>query len=137
MCTLDNITAAKELFIKDKYATKATGIEILEFSDDYAKCSFTVDDRHMNAMNSVMGGALFTLADFTFAIVSNFNKPYSTVTSSTNMTYIKSVSNGTVYSESKLIHNGKTCCTYEISITNSNDDLLAVAIINGIHVYNK
>ena len=68
---MTNIEKAKEFFIKDRYAMITTGIEIEEVEEKYAKCSLKINENHTNATGHVMGGAIFTLADFTFAVSIN------------------------------------------------------------------
>ena len=62
------IEDARAYFMNDRFAMDTTGIEILDVKEKYAKCSFAVDERHQNATGHVMGGAIFTLADFVFAV---------------------------------------------------------------------
>lgn len=68
---MDLLTKVREQFKKDRFATEATGITIEAVDENYAKCQLIVEEKHMNAAGSVMGGALFTLADFTFAVAAN------------------------------------------------------------------
>ena len=42
-----------------------------DLSDDEAVCSLVLSDEHKNAYGGVMGGVIFTLADFAFAVLSN------------------------------------------------------------------
>ena len=56
----------REFFAKDRFATD-NGATIEEVDDGYAKCSLEIQPHHLNAANTVMGGAIFTLADFAFA----------------------------------------------------------------------
>ncbi len=125
---------AREQFKGDKYAIDTTGIDILEVSKGYAKCCFRVTDKQKNARNSVMGGALFTLADFTFAVASNYNMPYATVTNASQISFLHAGTDGVIYAESRLLHNGRTSCTYQIDIKDESGVLLAIAVVNGIHV---
>ncbi len=129
-----DVEEARSIFIHDRYAMVTSGIDILEVADGYAKCCFTPDARHKNARDAVMGGALFTLADFTFAVASNYNKPCGTVTSVSQITFLRGASDGVIYAESRLIKDGRTACTYEISVTDKNGTLLALVTANGIHV---
>ena len=69
----------REFFKDDIFATKMLGAKIEEARDDYAKCSFKIDSNHMNAKGIVMGGAIFTLADFTFAVATNQHEEYNTL----------------------------------------------------------
>ena len=63
---------AKFFFQQDKFATCAAGIVLKELDENGAVCTMTITDNHLNAVGSVMGGALFTLADFGFAAAANF-----------------------------------------------------------------
>lgn len=70
MATFSDIDSAREFFKKDKFATDM-GIVLDELYDDECVCSLTLTDGHKNAYGGVMGGAIFTLADFAFAVCSN------------------------------------------------------------------
>lgn len=129
-----SVEEARSIFIRDRYAMETTKIDILEVADGYAKCCFELSDEHRNALGSVMGGALFTLADFVFAVATNYNKPYSTVTSVSSISYLRGCKSGTIYGESRLIKDGRISCTYEINVTDEEGKLLAVVTTNGIHV---
>ena len=129
-----DLEEARRIFKNDRYAMETSGIDILEVADGYAKCCFVPNASHKNARGAVMGGALFTLADFTFAVASNFNQPRGTVTNVSQISFLRGVSEGTVYAESRLIKQGKTCCTYQIDITNDKNELVAVVMASGIHI---
>lgn len=70
--TLDELKAE---FSKDRFATIAAGCRILEGDKGYARCEMDITDTHRNGMDNVMGGAIFTLADFALAIASNVGQP--------------------------------------------------------------
>ena len=62
---------AKEIFSDDRYAIELTGVEIVEVGEHESVCTLAVDSRHRNARGAVMGGALYTLADFAAAVAAN------------------------------------------------------------------
>lgn len=70
MANFDTLESAREFFYKDKFAVN-TGITLDEITDDVAICSLDIKDDHRNAYGGVMGGVIFTLADFAFAVLSN------------------------------------------------------------------
>ena len=70
MANFDTLESAREFFYKDKFAVN-TGITLDEITDDVAICSVDIRDDHRNAYGGVMGGVIFTLADFAFAVLSN------------------------------------------------------------------
>ena len=70
MANFNSLEEAREFFYKDKYAVK-TGITLDEITEEEAICSLNLTDEHRNAYGGVMGGVIFTLADFAFAVLSN------------------------------------------------------------------
>lgn len=61
----------KSTFENDRFATQAAGCRIVSGERGHAVCEMALTDMHNNAMGSVMGGAIFTLADFALAIACN------------------------------------------------------------------
>lgn len=62
------------VFKNDRFATVAAGCRVVEGSKGRAVCSMKLADVHRNAMGNVMGGAIFTLADFALAIACNIGE---------------------------------------------------------------
>ncbi len=74
---------ARAYFAQDRFATQRCGARIDEARPGRSVCSIDVTEGHRNAMGNVMGGAIFTLADFALAVASNFRQqPSVTATSS-------------------------------------------------------
>ncbi len=66
--------ATKDLerfFSNDVYATQVTKCRIVEGWKGHGVAELDIEDMHRNALGAVMGGVIFTLADFAFAIASN------------------------------------------------------------------
>lgn len=131
---MTNLEKAREFFAKDKYATESTGIVIDEVGEKYAKCSLKLNASHKNAVGGVMGGVMFTLADFVFAIATNFNQENITVTTVSQISYLGAVKGDTLYGESRLIKDGKTTCFYEIQITDNLGSNVAIVTTTGTHL---
>ena len=131
---MTDLEEARKFFANDRYATEATGIVIEEVGSHYAKCSLKIDDRHMNAVGHVMGGVVYTMADLTFAISTNFRAERPTVTNVAQISYMNSPEGDTLYSQSKLLRDGKHICFYEIRIWDSTGKDIAVVSINGFHI---
>ncbi|MCR5188554.1 MAG: PaaI family thioesterase [Treponema sp.] len=128
---MTDLEKAKEFFNDDKFATQAAGIELVEVSDKYAKCYMKIQDKHLNAANMVMGGAIFTLADFAYAVASNFNQT-PTVTRTSEITYLGQPRGDSLIAETKLIKDGRTTCTYEIIVKDEYNSMVALVISNGM-----
>ena len=124
---------ARKFFSNDRFATECLGAEIEAVGENYAKCSLTLDRRHYNAVGQVMGGVAFTVADFVFAVASNFRHS-PTVTLTSQISYLNAVKGTRLYGESKLIKDGKRTCFYEVSITDDLGTAVANVVITGAHI---
>ncbi len=130
---MTDLEKAREFFKNDRYATEATGIVIDAVGEKYAKCSLKLDGRHKNAVGHVMGGVMFTLADFVFAVATNFNQSI-TVSVVSQISHLSSPKGDTLFGESRLIKDGKHACFYEIEITDNLGTKVALASISGTHL---
>lgn len=70
-------------FANDQFATRAAGCTVVEASRGHAVCEMKLTEIHRNATGNVMGGAIFTLADFALAIACNIGEPPSVSVSNT------------------------------------------------------
>ena len=125
----------KEFFKKDIFATEVVGIEILEAKNDYAKCMLNISDNHKNAKGIVMGGAIFSLADFTFAVAANQHESYYTVSTTSSISYLRPAIGKRLYAETTLLKEGKTVCFYEVKVYNEIKDVIAKASFSGTHIF--
>lgn len=131
---MSDMEEARAFFAKDRYATEVTGIVIEDVGEHYAKCSLKLDGRHLNAVGHVMGGVVYTMADLTFAISTNFRTERPTVTNVAQVSYLNSPEGDTLYSESKLLKDGHRICFYEIRIRDNTGKDIAIVSMNGYHI---
>lgn len=78
-----SLAEVREVFAHDRFATDACGCRVVEASRGHAVCEFDIGQRHRNQLGNVMGGAIFTLADFTVAVASNVGENPSVSVSNT------------------------------------------------------
>ncbi len=123
---------AKKIFDNDRYA-KLTGIEIIEAGSGYCRARMQVEEMHLNAANVLQGGAIFTLADLAFAVASNSHGNVA-LSINAHISYLKSVSTGTLYAEATEVGEPAKLGHYDVVIT--DDTKKIVATFNGI-VYRK
>lgn len=120
----------KKFFRRDRFVEN-NGIEIIEVTDKHAVCRAKINDNHLNANDCVQGGMLFTIADFTMAVLSNALHPV-TVTSTANITYIAPCFGATyIEAESKEIALSRHNCVHEVTVKDDKGNLICVAQING------
>ncbi len=129
---LKTIEEVRALFAKDRYATDS-GAYIEEIGEHYAKCSIRLDERHRNAVGAVMGGVYFTLADFTFAVATNWKKP-EVVSLNSTVTYLAPAKGELLIAEAFCVKEGKATNCYRIDICDEMKKLLATVTITGYRV---
>ena len=120
-----------KLFENDRFATE-NGAVIEEVEEHYAQCSLKLGSRHRNAMGAVMGGVPFTLADFAFAVASNWQKP-GTVSLSSNITYLGRAKGGALIAEAICVKDGRTTCYYRIDVCDDLGNAVAAITTTGYH----
>ena len=125
-----NLEQARNFFGNDRFATVAAGIEIDEVAPDYAKCSMKLTRDHKNALGAVMGGALFTLADFTFAVATNVDG-VPTVSLTSQISYLSPAKGDVLYGEAKCVKSGRTTCVFNIDITDDRGVHVALVVATG------
>lgn len=126
---MNTIEEVREFFKNDRFATE-NGAVIEEIGDHYAKCSIVLRDIHKNAMGALMGGVPFTLADFTFAVASNWQKP-GTVSLNSNIAFLGTSKGTKLTAEAKMIKNGRTTCYYMINVTDDTGRQIASVATTG------
>jgi acyl-CoA thioesterase len=72
-----------------------------------------------------MGGAIFTLADFCYAVAANAEK-LSAVTESAHIMFLNQVRGNKLIAEAKCLKSGRRNCYFEISITDELGTNVAV-----------
>ena len=129
----DYLSEVQERFKKDLFATETTGIDIIEVGDHYAKCVLHLASKHRNAMGAVMGGVIYTLADFTFAVAAN-HAVLNTVSVSGDIKFINSTKGNSLYAEARCLKNGKTTGFYDITINDDSGNIISKVSIVGARV---
>jgi acyl-CoA thioesterase len=114
----------KKFFQEDKFA-HSLGIELIEASGGRAKAKLEIREHHLNAFNTVHGGAIYALADMAAGIAANMNGN-SAVAVNANISFVKSVSGGALFAEATEISSNNKLAAYTIKVTDEKDDLIAI-----------
>lgn len=114
----------KKFFKRDKFA-EYTGIELLDAKKGYARCKMEITEKHLNGIGTVHGGAIFTLADFTFAVAANSYRTV-TVAINANISFMKAARSGTLFAEAEEISMNPKLGTYTINVTDDTGELIAI-----------
>ena len=81
----------KEFFKRDKFAEHC-GMELVDVSPGSAKAEMMVKKEHLNGLNTVHGGALFTLADLALDAANSYGM--ATMAINVSITYMTAVIKG-------------------------------------------
>ena len=84
-----------------------------------------IEERHLNSLGIVQGGALFTLADLAAAAAINAHGN-AAVGINTNIYFVKAASKGTLIAEAKETSISPKIATYNVDITDDNGDIIAI-----------
>lgn len=130
-----DLSKAKERFVNDLFATDVTGIEIIDVGELYAKCTLVLQPKHLNAMGAVMGGVIYTLADFAFAVAANYDT-LDMVSISGDIKFLSSTNGNVLYAEARCIKKGRRNSFFDIDVTDNNGKLVAKISILGAKILN-
>ncbi len=126
---MSDIEKIREFFANDRFATE-NGAVIEQVGENAATVSMNIESRHRNAAGIVMGGAIFTLADFAFAVASNHNK-LGTVSLSANITFLKASKGDRLTAKAECVRDGRTTCYYRVTVTDNTGALIAEVTTSG------
>ncbi len=121
---------ATERFHKDCFATEVVGIVIDKADIGYAMCHVDITPKHHNAEGYVMGGVIFTLADFAFAVAANTGAML-TVTLTGNINFLSGTKADTLIAVAECEKKGRSICFYNVKITDEKGNLVATVSENG------
>lgn len=124
-----DIERIREVFSKDRFATE-NGAVIEEVGEHYAKCSMELTEHHFNAAGGVMGGVHFVLADFAFAVATNWNG-MGVVSLSSTITYLGAVKGKKLIAEAECVKEGRSTVFYHVLIRDDFDNMIAEVGITG------
>lgn len=130
MPTLEEI---RTRFAEDRFAAE-TGVEVVEAEPGRAVCVLPVNPKLLNANGVPMGGALFTLADFAFAIAVNGYSEDITVSQHISMTFLAAAKGSKLTAEAVCLKSGRHTCLYEVRVSDDLGTYVAHMTVNGYTV---
>lgn len=114
----------KKFFAERDEFARLCGIELIEVGKGTAKARMRIEEHHLNGVRSVQGGAIFTLADLTFAAACNSHGTVA-VAIQVSITFIKAASSGTLTAEAREVAMNPKLGTYSILVTNDAGEVVA------------
>ena len=105
---------ARSYFSKDRFATD-NGMTLDELDDSHSVASMTLGDRHRNAYGGIMGGAIFTLADFAFAALTN-DLSRTTVAQQVSISYLAAPKGTRLVATARYKKDGRASCVVNVDV---------------------
>lgn len=113
-----------EFFRQNDLFARHCGIELLDGKPGWARAKMEIKPFHLNGAKTVHGGAIFSLADFTFAVAAN-SQGQLALAISTNMSFVKAAYAGTLYAEAEELSINRKLGTYQVRIIDEKQQLIA------------
>ena len=124
---LDENTPLEEIqqfFAHDLFASQACGCRIIEASHGHAVTEFEIGAIHRNAMGAVMGGAIFTLADYALAVACNMGEE-PTVSVSNTIEFMAATRGTKLRATCDADKSGRSLGFYTVDVTDDLGNLVA------------
>jgi acyl-CoA thioesterase len=115
MGAFGSVEEAKEYFACDRFAT-GNGMVLEEVDAVHSVCSLVLADAHKNAYGGVMGGAIFTLADFAFATLTN-DRERVTVAQQVSINYLSAPKGAKLTARASYRKDGRSSCVVNVDVT--------------------
>ena len=120
---MPDIEHIKTFFTENDRYAKHSGIRLVEAEPGRAVAEMDVKEFHLNSVGVVHGGAMFTLADFAFAVASNSHGQMSLAVNIT-MNFVKAATGGTLRAVCEKVADGKLAA-YQATVTEESGDVVA------------
>ena len=130
---MDYLETARERFSGDRFASEALGAVIDALDENGAVCSVALEERHLNGVGEIMGGAIFTLADFAFAVATN-SAEETTVTQTSQITYLGRPKGKRLIAASKKVRSGRSICVYTVDVKDELGSAVALVTVTGYRI---
>lgn len=122
----------KTHFERDRVAQQF-GMEIVSIGDGSAVVRMPVQEIHKNSIGTVHGGALFSLADYAFAISGN-SHGHVAVALDASISFIRATTDGVLTATAREVARNRKIGNHIVEIADESGEL--VALFKGT-VYNK
>lgn len=121
---MENKIKKLEQILKNDRFAQASDIQLVAIGRGEAQAEMQVSDKHLNGVNIIQGGALFTLADFAFAAASNSHGRIAVATNA-SISFFKGIASGKLTAYAKELNSGNTLAHYSVDIYDDNNNRIA------------
>ena len=115
----------------DRYAVDVTGVEIQDAGPGTSVCTLKLRPELLNANHKPMGGAIFTLADFAFAVAANGYAARVTVSQQVSISFLAPSRGQVLTARADRLKEGKHTSLYAVDVTDETGAYVAHATVTG------
>lgn len=118
------MSKALDFFRENDLFARHCNIELIDCRPGWSRVSMEIQPFHLNGAKTVHGGAIFSMADFAFAVAAN-SQGQLALAVNTTMSFVKAVNSGTLYAEAEELSLNRRLGTYQVRISDEQDELVA------------
>jgi acyl-CoA thioesterase len=115
----------KRFFTEHDQFARHNGLELVSVAPGQARVKMTLQPHHLNGVDLAHGGAIFTLADFAFAVASNSHGTLA-VAINVSISFLKAVRAGTLFAEAREVSRNPRLGSYTVEVRDDAGELVAV-----------
>ena len=114
----------RRFFRRDRFAARA-GMRLTEVGPGRAVARMRLQPEHLNGVDVVQGGAVFTLADLAFAAACNSHGPVA-LAIDVSISFLRAVSTGTLTAEAREVSRSSRLSRVEVEVRDRAGELVAL-----------
>ncbi len=119
---MDGPSRIRDYFERDGYAT-SLGMRLISDDPDLVVVELPVTDAHLNFHRSTHGGALFSVADCAFSLISNAAGPVAVAIDTHLVISAATTTGDTLRAEATEVRRGMQLATYQVRVTRDDERL--------------
>ena len=129
MGNFKTIDEARAYFSGDRFATE-NGMTLEERDESHAVTSLALGARHRNALGGVMGVAIFTLADFAFAALTN-DRERAAVAQQVSVNFLAAAKGDRLIATARYKKDGRASCVVNVDVVDDTGREIAQFVGTG------
>ena len=133
MARFTDLEETRKYFSNDRFATD-NGMVIDDVSDEYAVCSVVLGPGHKNANGGIMGGVIFTLSDFAFAVLAN-SIHLPTVAQQVSVNFLSAPKGEKLIAKATCRRSGHSSTVINVDVTDETGRDIAQFVGTGFKIY--
>jgi acyl-CoA thioesterase len=120
----DPAALVRRLMRRDRWAALA-GARLVEVREGYARVRMRLREEHLNGVDVAQGGAIFTLADFAFAVASNSHGTVA-VALDVSITFARAARTGVLTAEAVEESVSRRVSVCAVRVTDARGEVVAL-----------